>query len=162
VKAVNSFRADASAQVFDAKPANAYPGAKASPAQICELAHQYRQAAELLVSLGRSGKPHTWAPFRLAAIHAIELYLNAFLLSSGMVPDEIRGMQHNLKTRTEAAMAAGLALRVRTTKHLLTLNEKREYLATRYGPELVSQMSNINRLSATLGEIAQKVASKLK
>lgn len=33
----------------------------------------------------------------------------------------------------------------------------REYLITRYGPELASTLSQINRLSATLEEVATKV-----
>ncbi|MGX5805919.1 hypothetical protein ACWGS9_32600 [Bradyrhizobium sp. Arg314] len=59
-----------------------YPGQLASPQQIHELAHSSFQ-------LGRSGKPLTQAPFRLSAIHAIELYLTALLLH-GHSPNQIR------------------------------------------------------------------------
>ncbi|WP_245478528.1 hypothetical protein [Mesorhizobium sp. M4B.F.Ca.ET.049.02.1.2] len=57
-----------------------YPGELASPQQIHELAEEYRKAAHQLLPLGRAGKPLTRAPFRLSAIHAIELYLTALLL----------------------------------------------------------------------------------
>ncbi|RUW22188.1 hypothetical protein EOA38_31315, partial [Mesorhizobium sp. M1E.F.Ca.ET.041.01.1.1] len=72
-----------------------YPGELASPQQVHELAEEYRKAANHLLQLGRPGKPLTRAPFRLAAIHAIELYLTALLLHSGHNPNQIRKMHHD-------------------------------------------------------------------
>ncbi|WP_246696331.1 hypothetical protein [Mesorhizobium sp. SARCC-RB16n] len=134
-----------------------YPGELASPQQIYELAEEYRKAATLLLPLGRSGKPLTWAPFRLSAIHAVELYLTALLLHRGHNPNEIRKMQHDLAARTEHALQAGLRLRVKTANHLRSLSQNREYLVTRYGPELAATVSQINRLTATLDQVAAKV-----
>jgi hypothetical protein len=54
-------------------------------------------------------------------------------------------------------MASGLVLRKRTVAHLNKLTESREYLVTRYGPELSTSLSQINRLMATLEEVARKV-----
>lgn len=71
----------------------------ASPPQVHELAEDYRKAATLLLRLGRPGKPLTRAPFRLSAIHAIELYLTALLLHRGHSPNQIRKMQHDLSAR---------------------------------------------------------------
>ncbi|MER8822730.1 hypothetical protein [Mesorhizobium sp. M0619] len=134
-----------------------YPGELASPQQIHELAEEYRKAAALLLQLGRSGKPLTRAPFRLSAIHAIELYLTALLLHRGHNPNQIRKMQHNLAERTERALEVGLRLRAKTANHLQSLSQNREYLVTRYGPELAATTSQINRLTATLEEVAVKV-----
>ncbi|UJW85103.1 hypothetical protein [Devosia sp. SL43] len=134
-----------------------YPGDLASPEQVLELANEYRTAALALVAQGKRGKPLTWAPFRLTAIHALELYLNALLLRGGARPSVVRGMRHDLVLRVEAATKMGLGLRVRTAAHLRGLHQTREYLITRYGPELAGTNSQVNRLAATLNEVAEKV-----
>lgn len=133
-----------------------YPGATATPEQLIQLASEYRSAAEMLSQRGRRGQPMSRAPFRLVAIHAIELYLNALVLKLGHPPDKVRGMHHDLAARAELAMAANLKLRKRTLLHLQVLSHKREYLITRYDPA-VSAASELNRLTATLKEIADKV-----
>lgn len=51
-----------------------------------------------------------------------------------------------------------LKLRKKTAAHLVTMTEKREYLISRYGPEIASQHSELNRLSATLDEVMAKIA----
>ncbi len=134
-----------------------YPGELASPKQIHDLAEEYRKAATLLLQLGRSGKPLTRAPFRLSAIHAIELYLTALLLHRGHDPNQIRKMHHDLAARAKHTVDAGLRLRAKTANHLQSLSQNREYLVTRYGPELAATVSQINRLTATLEEVAAKV-----
>ena len=140
---------------------DAYPGTLATPAQIRELADAYCSAAHLLLGAGERRKPLTRAPFRLSAIHAIELYLNAFLLTHGRTAAEVRGLRHDLSARIELAVAAGLKLRVKTTDHLKSLHESREYLVMRYGPELAGTASQVNRLTATLEEIARKVTASM-
>ena len=102
------------------------------------------------------------APWRLLAVHAIELYLNAFLLHAGGEPGSIRGLQHDLSARAERAIAKGLTLRKLTTQHLATVTVDREYLVVRYSPDLLSSMSQINQLAATLEELAEKVAARIK
>lgn len=134
-----------------------YPGSLATPAQIFALADAYRHAAHLLLSAGEKGKPLSRAPFRLTAIQAIELYLNAYLLRLGHKPEDLRGLQHDMRRRAELAISAGLKLRLRTAEHLRFLHQKREYLITRYGPELTASVSQVNRLTATLEEVARKV-----
>ncbi|AMX99011.1 hypothetical protein AB0V83_31430 [Mesorhizobium ciceri] len=134
-----------------------YPGELASAQQIHELAEEYRKAAALLVPLGRSGKPLSRAPFRLSAIHAIELYLTALLLHRGHEPDQIRKMHHDLAARAKHTVEAGLRLRAKTANHLQSLSQNREYLIIRYGPEMAATASQINRLTATLEEVAVKV-----
>lgn len=136
-----------------------YPGQSAQPREVKQLADEYRAAAKLLQDCGRRGRPLSWAPCRLNAIHAIELYLNALLLSSSYEASGVRGFHHNLSPRIEAATAAGLKLKKRTELHLLDISSNREYLITRYGPERISNLSQINRLIATLDEVAIKVTN---
>jgi hypothetical protein len=73
----------------------------------------------------------------------------------------IRGLQHDFATRTELAIAGGLNLRRRTILYLRGLSETREYLITRYDPGL-SAASQLNRLAATLEEVAEKVTAIVK
>lgn len=137
--------------------AHSYPGALASPSEVFRLAAEYHEAAQLLATRGRKGQPISRAPYRLTAIHAVELYLNAFLLHSGLEHGHIRGLQHDLAARTDLALKYGLQLRKRTATHLRTMAAAREYLVSRYGPELSSSLSQLNRLSATVTEVAGKV-----
>lgn len=137
--------------------AQGYPGQSATVAQILQLAEEYRKAALVLVQQGRPGAPLSRAPCRLAAIHAIELYLNLLLLHNGLETTAIRGMKHDLGKRIDQATATGLKLRKRTAAHLTAMVGSREYLVTRYGPEMTGTVSQINRLIASLQEVAAKV-----
>ncbi|AMK26138.1 hypothetical protein K426_26195 (plasmid) [Sphingobium sp. TKS] len=139
----------------------AYPGEVATPDDIRQLAEEYRGAAHDLMGRGKRGKPSSWAPARMTAIQAIELYLNALLLARGVKPAEIRGYQHDLRKRTANPAVAALRLRQRTLEHLGKLSEGREYLSIRYGPELSGNLSQLNRLIATLDEVATKVCGAL-
>lgn len=132
-----------------------YPGENASPQLMLALAREYRRAAEELIATGRRKGPLSRAPSRFVAIHAVELHLNAALLASGQSPTALRKMHHDLASRVELAVAAGLRLRRRTLEHLLTLSSTREYLSMRYDPE-ASASSQLNRLSATLTEVSEK------
>ena len=134
-----------------------YPGDAASVEQMLLLANEYKESAQLLLPRGRHGVPQSRAPYRLVAIHAIELYLNALLLHAGTTPSAIRGLQHNLALRTDKAIERGLGLRARTAAHLRALTASREYLVSRYDAEMTSTSSQINRLTATLEEVAKKV-----
>lgn len=133
-----------------------YPGEAATPEQILALANEYRRAADVLVGNGRRGSPLSHAPYRLVAIHAIELYLNALLLATGQSSATLRGLHHNLSARIELALGVKLSLRKRTLEHLESLSQTREYLTTRYDPA-TSAGSELNRLAATLSEVAEKV-----
>jgi hypothetical protein len=135
-----------------------YPGAAATPRQMLTLAEEYRRAAHVLLPTGQRRQPLSRAPYRLMAIHALELHLNALLLALGHPMVRVRGLQHDFATRTELAIAAGLKLRRRTILHLRGLSETREYLITRYDPGL-SAVSQLNRLAATLEEVAEKVTT---
>jgi hypothetical protein len=138
-----------------------YPGELATPDQVRRLADEYRNAAHHLLTLGRKREPLSRAPFRFAAIHAIELYLSAFLLHRGQGAATVRSFQHNLTTRTNLALQNCLVLRQRTVNHLHSMTNSREYLVMRYGPETTVTASQINRLSATLDEVAKKVTAAI-
>lgn len=133
-----------------------YPGEGANPSQILLLADEYRTAAESLRLVGRRGAPLSSAPYRFLAIQAIELYLNALLLNSGYPAKGLRGLHHDLAKRTQLAVGAKLVLRKRTACHLENLSLTREYLVIRYDPAHPAG-SQLNRLSATLTEVAEKV-----
>lgn len=137
-----------------------YPGETATPKQIIAMADAYKAAAAVLKHSKNGAKPLRNAPYRLLAIHAIELYLNAYLQARGMSALDIRRLQHNLARRTELALTERLVLRVRTAEHLRSLAETREYLITRYDPD-GPNVSQINRLEATLNEVAKKVRFSL-
>ena len=134
-----------------------YPGDLATAAQFPKLAQEYHRAAERLREAIKPQDAISTAPFRLSAIHAIELYLNALMRHSGVEAANIRGMQHNLSKRVQPVSELGLRLRKNTAAHLVSLTQKREYLVVRYGPEQTSKTSQINRMEATLNEIAKKV-----
>jgi hypothetical protein len=136
-----------------------YPGELATPQDIRRLAAEYQKAAHHLLELGRRGDPLSHLPCRLSAIHAIELYLSALLLYNGHKASRVRGLQHDLAARADLAITSGLKLRKRTIAHLQTMTGNREYLVTRYGPEMTDIVSQINRLTATLEEVAAKVTA---
>lgn len=135
-----------------------YPGGAATVYEILELAGHYKTAANLLSCQLSKGKSIAHVPRRFLALHSIELYLNAFLLAKGLDPKIVRGFQHDIGERTRRAIDAGLVLRKRTAKHLELLASNREYLVTRYGPEMTATLSQVNRVMATLEELSQKVA----
>lgn len=87
--------------------------------------------------------------------------MNALLRHAGLSATAIRSMQHNFAKRTEQAIAKGLKLRKRTEVHLAALEGRREYLVTRYEPEMKEMVSQINRLTASLEEVAGKVTEIL-
>lgn len=134
-----------------------YPGESVTADQLLNLAETYRRAARLLLAQMERGAPVSQAPFRLAAIHAIELYLNALLRHGGLEASRIRSLQHRLRERGELAIGYRLQLRNRTAAHLAAIDAAREYLGARYDPHMGASASQLNRLTATLEEIARKV-----
>ena len=133
-----------------------FPGDEASPQQVLELAEEYRRAALTLLPIGRRRKPLSRAPFRLAAIHAIELFLTAFLLHSGEQWNALKKMRHDLGKRSKIAKDRGLILRKGTADHLQELTATGEYLISRYDPSQ-TVTSPLSRLKATLDDVSKKV-----
>lgn len=138
---------------------DAYPGESAQPGGLLALADEFRTAAHQLGAHRRRGAPLSVAPYRFNAIHAVELYLSAILLQAGHEPGKIRGLQHDLAARADLAVAGGLILRKRTAAHLKSMSGAREYVVTRYSTEAPATLSQVNRIAATLDEVASKSAA---
>lgn len=138
---------------------HSYPAVDASPLDLCRLADAYRAAAVAAADAVDHAAPHATAPVRLLALHAIELYLTAFLVSRGSTGADARRLGHDLRARADLAASAGLVLRRRTVDHLAEVGRDREYLALRYGPERLPRPFHANRLVSTLGEVAAKVSA---
>lgn len=134
-----------------------HPGEGASAGDLAKLAGEYRGAAETLRPTGRRRAPLSYWPYRLLAIHAIELYLSAYLLERGQTTADIRSLQHNLAERTDRAVKSGLKLKKLTADHLRRMTDNREYLVARYETEPAGGLSQLNRMEATLKEVAKKV-----
>lgn len=135
-----------------------YPGDQASPYDMNRLADFYRDAAHRSSGSIQMGDPLSAGPMRLLAIHSIELNLSAFLLLQGSTWAAIRKMGHDLAARLECATGRGLVLRERTAAHIRAIARDREYLVARYGPDCLSTASQLNKLLATLEEVARKVS----
>lgn len=138
--------------------AERYPGGLSRPTELLRLAHAYRDAADVVAATGRPGDHFSRAPFRLIAIHAIERYLNAWLLQCGHTPAKVRSFQHDLGARADLATISGLELRKGTSKHLRDISDRREYLVTRYDTLMGPSLSQLNRLTATLADVSAKVS----
>ncbi|HWT59879.1 MAG TPA: hypothetical protein VN284_18730 [Rhizobium sp.] len=137
---------------------NEYPGSNAKPLEVLDLANAYSRASKLLFSEGRKQVALSIAPARMCAIHAIELYLNAFLRHEGVAPEEIRARMHSL---AEPMFVVKLKLRKKTARHLEEMTAKREYLISRYAPERAKEHTELTRLAATLKEVMAKVGKHL-
>jgi hypothetical protein len=131
-----------------------YPGESASPHDLLDLAHAYYTAAiHLFHQATNLGGGFHEAPARLCAIHAIELYRNAFLRFREVDPKDVRKRGHTL---WDEDFVAALGLRKKTAAHLLWIEDNREYLSVRYAPDLLKAQSQSNRILATLREIMMK------
>src|SRR5215217_4774628 len=137
-----------------------YPGSKCGPAELLALAIEFERAAMDVLKNYKNGRTISAAPFRLLCIHAIELYLNAFLRQSGEPSSDIRGLRHNLGARLALMDKHKLVLKVKTRQHLESMSANREYLTSRYAPD-AQMLSQLNRLQATLLEVREKVTSRL-
>ncbi len=121
-----------------------------------ELARQYQQAAYVLRANISDGNAQCEAAWRHNAIHAIELFLSAFLCENGVSEKDIRALQHDLFQRAEMAKTHGLYLETPTRNTLRSMSERREYLLVRY--DTGQKLTSLRNLCTTLDEIAGKVA----
>lgn len=142
-----------------------FPTVSVSPAAIAaapapavlHLAQAYHDAALLLLEAGRDADAVARAPGRSCALHAMELYLDAFLRAAGETPCRLRLHGHDLGRRAALAIGRGLDLRRKTALHLVQVSRRRDHATARYGPACPDAICEINRLKASLGEIARKV-----
>jgi hypothetical protein len=121
------------------------------------LAEEFAQASMSLRKFCRKGCLNSHAPFRFAALHAIELYLAAYLRFHGLDNSELRSTGHRLCDKLKCATNYGLSLGKKTQEHIAELTNKQEYLVVRYDSTLLPRLTQINRLEATRDELAAKV-----
>lgn len=138
-----------------------YPGHDLGAKDVLALAETFRASALHLLDAKPLSRQKSCAPYRLLAIHSIELYFNAYLLAGGHLAPAIRGMQHDLAKRADLVKEAGMVLRFKTVEHLRSLSANREYLVSRYGSPDTNGLSQLNRLQATVEEVREKVTRKL-
>jgi hypothetical protein len=134
-----------------------YPGSDANAYDIARLAAEYPHAATVILVHDERREILSLAPVRMLTVHAIELYLHAFLVAVGVPPVQIRGFQHDFASKVNLAGEKGLILRRKTARHISTIAERREYLVLRYEPEQMTDRPELNRVLATLKELAEKV-----
>ncbi|MBP7240465.1 hypothetical protein [Amaricoccus sp.] len=123
---------------------------------LLRLAGSYHAAAEALLAAGDADDASR-VPARFCALHAIELYLDAFLRALGEPAGRLRAQGHDLRPRAALAIELGLEIRRKTALHLVRLTLDRENLALRYGPVRPLEPCELNRLRRTLDEIGRKV-----
>jgi hypothetical protein len=140
---------------------SAYPGEKMSPGQMLALAHEYKRIAQSLDKLEIKSRPIALAPFRFAAIHAIELYINAYLLFRGVEARELRKINHDLVRRQIWAHELGLVLRSKTIERIGQIMLNREYLSARYSVCHVKNGLDFTQLEMVMSELAKKVTMKI-
>ncbi len=139
----------------------AYPGSEMSGGQMLALAHEYRRIAVSLDKLQLRNRPITVAPYRFAAIHSIELYLNSFLLFKGIEARAVRELNHDLVRRRELAHDLGLVLRKKTIERIDQIFLNREYLAARYSIAHMKRGLEFAQVEVVMQEIAGKVTKKI-
>jgi hypothetical protein len=134
-----------------------FPGDSMDSLKTLALAAEYEQASIALRKLARRGEFQSFAPFRLAALHALELYFVSFLRMHGVANTEIRSTGHQFCAKMELAARYGFSVRKRTCDHLAQLTGNREYLVTRYDTTMLPLLTQVNRLEATLKEVGANV-----
>jgi hypothetical protein len=141
-------------------PVVEYPGDSATAQQLLELADQYFNAA--LTTRAKQVKPRqrlTWAPTRLLYVHAIELYLNAWLRKKNVANATLRGMKHSLSERYNEAARLGLTLPDSAQRNLVQVEHENAYVVVRYGPERLRELSNPMQLEGSLIAVRKAVLS---
>ena len=131
-----------------------YPGSVTRPGDLLVLARHYHGAAEVLLAAQQGSGAVAQLPGRFCALHALELYLNAFRSLKGEANESIRASHHDL---SDPALSDALNLRDKTRAHLTALSKEREYLKARYAPDMVCDLSHPSRVVATLNEMRKKV-----
>ncbi len=120
------------------------------------LAQEYDAAANFLKERFRKQSPVSRAPACLAALYAVECYLDAYLMTRGLQPVVVKGLGHSLTQRNILSAAADLNLSKRTQQHLCALDTSREELIAGTDDNCFAALSEVNKLFGTLAEVAEK------
>ena len=103
--------------------------AGATPFGIFLLADDFLMAA---TTSNASQRIRTGGPARLLCVHAIELFLKAYLRQRGQDIDTLRAYGHRLSDMAEAAESCGLTLSISTRTKLDLLTNRNDYVRVRY------------------------------
>ncbi len=134
-------------------PATAQADTEATPQDVLAVAGSYAEAADHLFAQHRTAKPDLNMPARLCALHAVELYLHAFLRFRGASAKQIRARSHSL---WHEEFNKVLDLDPKTRQHLQDLSSERVYVSVRYPIDHVSRPCPINRMERTLEAVREK------
>jgi hypothetical protein len=134
-------------------PATGGISSSAKPQEMLDLAKSYADAAEHLFAEHRASKMSLQKPARLCALHAIELYLHAFLTFRGATDKQMKDRHHAL---WHEEFSDRLGLDAKTQQHLKDLTTEKAYLAVRYGCEPPHTMCAETRMKRTLELIREK------
>lgn len=129
--------------------------------EIVGLARIYAACASDLAAAVVGGGVARQAPARFCAVHAVELYLNAYLRHCGMPGAELRRMCHDQSARLMHAMARGLRLPNGTALHIIRMSEDRDYLRLRYELSAAATLAPMTRIAATLRDVGAAVDAAL-
>jgi hypothetical protein len=107
--------------------------ARTTPQLYFITAKAYHASARSLMNNPIPRLGHADAPIRALIHHAVELYLKAFLLHSGMTPAELRnGLGHNYEQLVDEALNRGLVLGPAEANTLKALKELGAFSQARY------------------------------
>jgi|OM-RGC.v1.024672236 hypothetical protein len=126
---------------------------EATPHDVLVLAAKYAEAADCLFAEHRRSQSDLNLPARLCALHAVELYLHAFLRYRGASAKQLRTRNHGL---WHDEFNRCLDLDAKTRQHLQDLSDQKAYLSVRYPNDPVQRPCPINRMERTLEAIREK------
>lgn len=138
---------------------NGQLGADVEPQELLRLAGCYARAA-LRAQPVTNGNQVNSAPSRLLLIHAIELYLTAYLRHCGVPHGDMLTLNHKLHERALRARENGLPLGDKTLRRLENVDNRQEYKAVRYAPAAYQQ-SPVNQLESILIDVQRKLEKAL-
>lgn len=122
------------------------------------LGNSYAAAAHVLI---HDGKAETFRPTVFLLLHALELYLKAFLFSRGVSDKELKGISHNLVACMRACRTHNLSKHVllprRAIVQVLRINRYYRDKELEYFAPRAKSFGNLNNLTDTIARVAAVV-----
>jgi HEPN domain-containing protein len=131
-----------------------YPGDHIDGVALLGMAKSYHEAADRLRAALTPCKNGDYAPWRLLALHAIELYLSAAMLRHDHDMAVVRSSSHDLEKKLNLLLKDGMRFSEKTCHVLRLVSQDRHYVRARYAPDMVKEMMPITRLNAALSDVA--------
>jgi hypothetical protein len=133
---------------------------RTTPLGLFNFAESYREAADKLAM--ELARPRFDSPPRYLFYHSIELYLKAFLRSTGLTVREIKDKSHGFCALCAACTERGLSPDDEDRQVIGLINAQGNYIRARYietGPMTVATLEALSRTGASL---AAKIGGALK